>query len=159
MRGNHGFRSFTAMARNKYAPTILLLCALCLSCNLNSGGANSASARKSSQKNADENFDAFFSRFKTDSVFQKSRILFPLKIKFTAGEGDSDSTNLIPAGKLPYIDTFVANGAKGIITKTILDSEKVNLKFQMADTGVEENFTFVKKSGQWNLVLIVDNSD
>jgi hypothetical protein len=147
------------MARNKYAPTILLLCTLCLSCNLNSGGANSASARKSSQKNADENFDVFFSRFKTDSVFQKSRIRFPLKIKFIAGEGDSDSTNLIPAGKLPYIDTFAANSEKEIIKKTISGPEKVNVKFQLADTGVEENFTFVKKNGQWSLVLIVDNSD
>jgi len=146
------------MARNKYAPTILLLSALCLSCNLNSGGANSASAPSSSQKNADGNFDAFFTRFKTDSVFQKSRIRFPLKIKFTAGESCCDATNLIPAGGLPYIDTYAANAAEGIITKTILGPEKVIVKFQVAGTGVEENFTFVKKDSQWNLVLIVDNS-
>ena len=147
------------MARNKYAPTILLLCTLCLSCNLNSGGANSAPASKSSQKNADENFDAFFSRFKTDSVFQKSRILFPLKIKLTVGEGDSDSTNLIPSDRLPYINLFTVNGTKGIVKKSVLGPAKVDVRFQLQDTGFEENFTFVKKNGQWSLVLIVDNSD
>ena len=147
------------MVRKKYAITILLFCTVSLSCNLNSGGANPASAPKPSRKIADENFDAFFTRFKTDSVFQKSRIRFPLKIKFTAGEGDTDSTDLVPEGELPYIDTFAANGAKGIITKTISGTEKVNVKFQLADTGVEENFIFVKKDGQWSLVLIVDNSD
>ncbi|WP_295794604.1 DUF4348 domain-containing protein [Mucilaginibacter sp.] len=147
------------MARIKYAPTILLLCILCLSCNLNSGGANSASAPKTSQKNADENFDVFFSRFKTDSVFQKSRIRFPLKIKLTAGEGDIDSTNLIPAGSLPYINLFTVNGAKRIVKKTVLSPVKVDVLFQLQDNGFEENFTFVKKAGQWNLVLIVDESD
>lgn len=136
------------MARNKYAPTILLLCALCLSCNSNSRGVNSAPAHKSSQKNADESFDAFFTRFKTDSVFQKSRIRFPLKIKLTAGEGDIDSTNLIPAGRLPYINLFTANGTKGIVKKTVLGQAKVDIRFQLQDTGFEESFTFVKKNGQ-----------
>ncbi|MCO5949109.1 DUF4348 domain-containing protein [Mucilaginibacter flavidus] len=111
------------------------------------------------KKNADENFDAFFSRFKTDSVFQKSRIRFPLKIKLTAGEGDIDSTNLIPAGSLPYINLFTVKGIKGIVKKTVLSPAKVDVRFQLQDTGFEENFTFVKKNGQWNLILIVDNSD
>ena len=147
------------MARNKYAATILLLCTLCLSCSSNSGGANSASAPKLSQKNADENFDAFFNRFKTDSVFQKSRIRFPLKVNLTAGDGDIDSTNLVPAERLPYIKLFIANGSKGIIKKTVSTPTKVDVRFQLQDTGFEENFTFVKKNGQWSLVLIVDNSD
>ena len=147
------------MACNKYAFTILLCYALCLSCNSNNGGANASSAPKISQKTADENFDIFFIRFKTDSVFQKSRIRFPLKIKLTAGEGDTDSTNLVPAGRLPYIDMFTANGAKGIVKKTVLGLAKVDIRFQLQDTGFEENFTFVKKNGKWNLVLITDNSD
>lgn len=159
MRASNGFRSFTAMARNKYALIILLLCTLCLGCSSNSGGVISASALKSSQKNADENFDAFFARFKTDSVFQKSRIQFPLKINLTAGEGDIDSTNTVPAGKLPYINLFIANGAKGIIKKTVAGPAKMDVRFQLQDTGFEENFTFVKKNGKWSLAFIVDNSD
>ena len=135
------------------------MCTLCLSCNSNNGSANSASAEKPVQKSADENFDVFFSRFKTDSVFQKSRIRFPLKIKLSAGESDTDSTNLIPVGKLPYINLFTANGTKGITRKTVLGPTKVDVRFQLQDTGFEENFTFVKKNSQWNLVLIVDNSD
>lgn len=136
-----------------------MLCALCLSCNLNSGGGNLAPAPKTSRKSADENFDTFFSRFKTDSVFQKSRIRFPLKIKLTAGEGDTDSANLIPEGRLPYINLFTANGTKGIVKKNVLGPAKVDIRFQLQDTGFEENFTFIKKNGRWDLVLIVDNSD
>ena len=147
------------MVRKKYAITILLFCTVSLSCNLNSGGANPASAPKPSHKIADENFDAFFTRFKTDSVFQKSRIMFPLKVNLTAGEGDIDSTNLVPAERLPYINLFTAYGSKGIIKKTVSTPAKVGVRFQLQDTGFEETFTFVKKDGRWSLVLIVDNSD
>ncbi|BAU52600.1 DUF3810 family protein [Mucilaginibacter gotjawali] len=107
----------------------------------------------------EEKFDSFFSKFQTDSVFQKSRIVFPLKYKVSSDEGESGTVKFIPKNKLSYFGLFVANGKKGIIKQINLNPATVKIQFQIKDTGYQKDFTFVKKRGQWQLVFIEDNSD
>jgi len=42
-----------------------------------------------------ESFNIFFNRFSTDSVFQISRIAFPIKLTKIGGEVESDTTKFI----------------------------------------------------------------
>lgn len=105
---------------------------------------------------ADKSFDDFFQRFKTDSVFQGSRIKFPLKV-VTAGEGESD-TRTVAKTQLKFIGLFV-NNKHGIIKKKTIGPTKVLVQFQIQDTGFEEEFTFENISSVWYLVTIKDNSD
>jgi len=106
-----------------------------------------------------ENFDAFFSKFQTDSIFQKSRIVFPLKYKISDDESDPGSVKFLAKNKINYLGMFVANRKKGIIKQINLNPGTVKIRFQIKDTGYEKDFTFVKESAQWQLVLIEDNSD
>jgi len=107
---------------------------------------------------ADQSFDAFFQRFKTDSVFQKSRIKFPLKV-FTAGdEGESD-TKTVTKTEMKFMGLFIDNPKSGIITKKGLTPTKTNIWFQIQDTGIEQEFAFVKLDSKWYLSSVTDNSD
>jgi hypothetical protein len=42
-----------------------------------------------------ERFAVFFKRFNSDSVFQISRIIFPLKLTIIGGEGEGDTTKFL----------------------------------------------------------------
>ncbi|OCX50660.1 hypothetical protein BEL04_23100 [Mucilaginibacter sp. PPCGB 2223] len=107
---------------------------------------------------ADKSFDAFFQLFKTDSVFQKSRIIFPLKV-FTAGdEGESD-TKTVTETRMKFIGLFIDKSEKGIVIKKMLSGNKTNIRFQIQDTGFEEEFTFIKINSKWYLSSVTDNSD
>src|SRR5438093_7631278 len=72
---------------------------LLLACNNNKGAKGSLSAKATAKFNAidtaSESFDIFFNRFSTDSVFQISRIAFPLKLTIIGGEGESDTTKFM----------------------------------------------------------------
>lgn len=69
-------------------------------CNNNKRVKSSQPAKAAAKFNAiddtaSESFNIFFNRFSTDSVFQISRIEFPLKLTIIGGEGESDTIKFI----------------------------------------------------------------
>jgi hypothetical protein len=137
---------------------------LCLNCHSNRNKANFPHLHKhtTANKSADdlnENFEIFFEKFRVDSVFQKSRIEFPLKYTISGDEGESDSTKFIIKNQLKFIKLFTPNKDKGIVKKTQLSPKKVQIQFQIEDTGFEKEFIFDRKDNNWYLVLVIDNSD
>jgi len=106
-----------------------------------------------------ESFDSFFEKFQKDSVFQKSRTRFPLKNIIVGDEGDKDVTKFVKLEEFKFISIFKDKSAKTKVKKTVLNPNKVKVQLQIEDTGLEQNFIFSNKSGNWALVFVVDNSD
>ncbi|MEO6524310.1 MAG: DUF4348 domain-containing protein [Mucilaginibacter sp.] len=107
---------------------------------------------------ADKNFDTFFTRFETDSVFQLSRISFP--IKKTILEDDTTKTvNEIKRNDWKYHNILTDKSEKYIIDKIKVNQSEYKTAISIEDTGVHIEYNFVNKDGKWWLVDIVDNGD
>lgn len=103
----------------------------------------------------EETFDIFFNKFKVDSVTQKSRIVFPLNNIHKTDEGEM--IKVINKNDWKYTNFLLIK--KLILTKKVLNQEKVSMLLSIEDTGVNVNYIFEKKAGQWWLTSIVDDSD
>jgi hypothetical protein len=108
-----------------------------------------------SKNSIDEQFDVFFKRFQVDSVFQKSRINFPLKNILKADEGDTVKT--IDSDKWGF--TNFKNIKNLILKENKISKYNVNMILQIEDTGVNVTYSFVYKNSSWRLNSIVDESD
>jgi hypothetical protein len=149
----------------------LLIILLGFSCNLNDNQVDSSKGTKYStvaigktrtKENINpltENFDFFFKKFQVDSVFQRSRIVFPLKYTMLGDEGESDSTKYVSKNELKFIKLFISNKDKGIIKKRQISPSNIKIVFQIEDTGYEKDFNFIRKGDGWYLNLIVDSSN
>lgn len=102
-----------------------------------------------------EKFDAFFERFKRDSVFQLSRIQFPLKN--TLNSDDEKEIKTIDKKEWNY--TNFMNIKKLILSKTSISRSRVSVMLQIEDTGVNVTYNFDRKEGLWTLTSIIDESD
>lgn len=102
-----------------------------------------------------ENFDSFFEKFKTDSLFQLSRIVFPLKTIETLEEGQS--AKLLTKDKWTYSN--FSQIKKLIINKTTIDSFNESVLFSIEDTGIQTTYYFKNKNGLWKLTYTLDESD
>ncbi|WP_293310855.1 DUF4348 domain-containing protein [Pedobacter sp. UBA5917] len=108
---------------------------------------------------AEESFDQFFKKFDTDSVFQHSRIEFPLKYESLDDEGDPNTISYISKSDLPHIGLNKLKEPKMMHTKKITDSSKIEMKFVIEDTGYEKKLVFEKKGEKWFLFAVSDLSD
>ncbi len=106
---------------------------------------------------AAENFDDFFKRFNADSVFQKSRVVFPLKMVIAGDEGEGDSTKYIIGSKWRWGNLMAEKNH--IISKIKNTNREVIVQFNIEDTGVGICYYFTQKRGKWWLVFIKDASD
>jgi hypothetical protein len=108
-----------------------------------------------SKNSIDEQFDVFFKRFQVDSVFQKSRINFPLKNILKADEGDTVKT--IDSDKWGF--TNFKNIKNLILKENKISKYNVNMILQIEDTGVNVTYSFVYKNSSWRLNSIVAECD
>ncbi|MDR7210043.1 DUF4348 domain-containing protein [Flavobacterium piscis] len=120
---------------------------------------------KQSPKVMDENFVTFLNNFSRDSIFQISRIKFPLKIK------EIDNENMIqliektiPKSEYSKLDFTYSKDA---LTRE-LDrySQKIVFKNNIAvveirgvDNGIYSDFSFEKIDGKWFLKTWKDQSN
>lgn len=102
---------------------------------------------------AAENFDIFFENFNNDSVFQLSRIQFPLKLKSNEGED-----SFIKKGEWRYTKLVENNRAKTIIRKEVIGNSEIRIDYMVEDTGVLVSHTFHLIDKQWILTNIEDHS-
>lgn len=105
----------------------------------------------------EENFNIFLNKSQKDSIFQKERIIFPLKCLSYDTENDSFSEMYINKNEWKYIDfsKLPENYLKKIIK---ISDDEINYNFQIEDTGVSVNYIFKIYNSKWYLVEIKDES-
>lgn len=103
----------------------------------------------------DDSFDSFFKRFSKDSLFQKERISFPVKV--TSIDDEGNSVKWIKNKEWEYTDFFNVKNAR--IKQEKISGESEKLIFMIEDTGVLIYHYFHKKDGKWMLVSIEDLSN
>ena len=142
-----------------YSCAFILLITTITCCNINKGSSQSVKVNRQilipKKGTALEDFDSFFYRFKTDSLFQLSRIKFPLKLTIT--DDDVDTIKLIQKKDWRFI--FHQKEDKEIIKKVVTGENMVNVELMIEDTGVSINHYFVNTNDKWMLTAIKDESD
>ena len=113
----------------------------------------------------DSSFQAFFLQFSGDSLFQISRIQFPLKYSYFEGYSDSLMVERIEVNDWNYID-FKDDS---LAYKNIEDAyqihfiekgqDRVEYLRKGIDNGINMNYAFKRIVSQWFLVEIVDRSN
>ncbi len=151
------------MINSRYIFTILVLTFGCNSVNNTAPkiGADSslATVLKTVHVGSEENFEVFFKKFDSDSVFQRSRIRFPLKYETLGDEGDPNTIKYISNNEIYHIGLYKLKEPKMTNVRKVTDSAKVEMQFRIEDTGYEKKLFFTKKDKKWFLVAVNDLSD
>lgn len=110
-----------------------------------------------SNKNDLEDFNHFFRLFNHDTVFQISRINFPLKVKI-----NNDDLELvdyvIPKEKYTTINLDKKPEERDFNQQLILKKDKAVIQQRGIDNGIFIDYFFEKKNGKWQLITWVDVS-
>ncbi len=110
-----------------------------------------------SNKNDLEDFNHFFRLFNHDTVFQISRINFPLKVKI-----NNDDLELvdyvIPKEKYTTINLNKKPEERDFNQQLILKKDKAVIQQRGIDNGIFIDYFFEKKDGKWQLITWVDVS-
>ncbi len=111
----------------------------------------------------DDSFDSFINKFNTDSVFQVSRIVFPLKSKVYELESQHDSVYFVSqenCSKLDFSQTSSNGETDKWEQKTIVNENQTEAKIEIRgkDNGIFVDCIFKKQNGKWLLVEVVDSS-
>lgn len=115
-------------------------------------------------KNVDDNFNIFLKYFSKDSIFQISRVNFPLKVK----ELDSDE-NFETIEKNIDISEYKKinlNYSNENLTKETdkysqnikIGTDKAVIEIRGIDNGIHTDIVFEKKKGKWKLITWIDSS-
>jgi len=126
----------------------LILVAVLISLT-NCKSVRNTSLKESEKKSSVENFDEFYGRFHTDSIFQMSRIKFPLKgIKVDwEGEKKWSVKNWITLKTQIYdIDTMQFK------TEYLKTDHSFMQKFWIEDSGYSSEYRFHVINKKWYLV-------
>ncbi|UTA66525.1 DUF4348 domain-containing protein [Emticicia sp. 21SJ11W-3] len=104
----------------------------------------------------EESFDDFFHRFSRDSVYQNSRIKFPLLV--IIDDIDEKEQKLITQKDWGFFDIAKLSKPKYIQTVEKINSQEYHLTIQMEDTGVYVVYVFKREKNSWMLTQMIDSS-
>jgi Domain of unknown function (DUF4348) len=124
------------------------------------GGCESKPQKKAIKENeidSAESFDTFLTKFSSDSIFQNSRIKFPLLSKID--DGELGEQNFISQKEWGFSDLTKFKSPKYNLTKEKINDKEYHLTFQIQDTGVHVIYVFVKENSKWVLTTIIDNGE
>lgn len=108
-------------------------------------------------KTVPEDFNTFFSKFNTDSKFQISRVIFPLKYK--ANNEDFELTDYTMTKEKYKVLNLNRKADEKYLKRTILiKKNKVTLEERGLDNGIYIDYVFELKDGKWFLKTFVDQS-
>ena len=135
---------------------------LIVACSQNNN-TTSQNASKSSNDSI-EVFNDFLIKFKADSIFQKSRIIFPLlNVTYNPYDGTSEISFV---KKNQYIynnfywDSSYAKRERDAITQKIKVLEDTAwIYFLGVDNGINGQLVFVCNNGKWFYFKSIDHSD
>lgn len=119
---------------------------------------------KTSNEECDTDFDAFFKKFQSDSIFQRQHVKFPLKNTYLNSDGDYEvlrkDITILNYRFLDFTkDEEAAKAENGAFTINI-EKEKDSVFYQARgiDNGIQEDIKFAFIEGCWYLVAIEDSS-
>ena len=102
----------------------------------------------------EEDFNAFFEKFKKDSVFQKQRVVFPLKVRVFNIDNLKTEENSLEEKNYEFLK--IDENEVSIEKKISKDSVKIILKGK--DNGIYIETQFLKDKGIWKLESYNDQS-
>lgn len=121
-------------------------------------------SRNDSSVKADGTFEIFFKEFSRDSVFQSSRIKFPLKHSYYEDYGEALTDGEIKAEEWKHIDfrndSLASTRKEDAYSIEIIKNDLgVEYLRKGIDNGISMSFHFEKEGAQWFLIKIVDRSN
>jgi hypothetical protein len=132
-----------------------------------SNSTNTDSTSKATQNpisqvpsNVDDKFETFLKYFNEDSIFQVSRIDFPLKVKFADSSKDYEmSEDIIQKQDFFKLD-FTHDSIKAREYEQMIEvkGEKATIGLRGIENGIMADFYFEKKGGKWKLKTWEDAS-
>jgi len=110
-----------------------------------------------------ENFDDFFNKFRSDSIFQMERVNFPLTL-VTWDIDDNLATEEIDREnwrhlKLEYKDEFGTREIDAYTQETKIYADSAKIELRGVDNGIHVDYVFNKVDGQWTLTTERDYSN
>ena len=102
----------------------------------------------------EEDFNTFFEKFKKDSVFQKQRVVFPLKVRVFNIDNLKTEENSLEEENYELLR--IDENEVSIEKKISKDSVKIILKGK--DNGIYIETQFLKDNGIWKLETYNDQS-
>ncbi|PLK44822.1 DUF4348 domain-containing protein [Emticicia sp. TH156] len=136
---------------------VLLLLVFIISMSCNNQSKESANKIVSKGMNLkEESFDDFFHSFSRDSVFQNSRIKFPLLV--IIDDIDEKEQKLITQKDWGFFGIAKLSKPKYIQTVEKINSQEYHLTIQMEDTGVYVVYVFKREKNSWMLTQMIDSS-
>lgn len=116
-------------------------------------------------ENVDDKFETFLKYFNNDSVFQISRINFPLKIKISESQTDTTLSEIsIPLTEFKKVDftydqSYSTRQYDKYNQKVIVTGNKAAIQIRGIDNGIYVDYEFEKKNGKWLLKTWTDKSN
>ena len=102
----------------------------------------------------EEDFNTFFEKFKKDSVFQKQRVVFPLKVRVFNIDNLKTEENSFEEKDYEFLN--IDENEVSMEKKISKDSVKIILKGK--DNGIYIETQFLKDKGIWKLESYNDQS-
>lgn len=113
--------------------------------------------------NSVNSFDEFIKEFSEDTCFQLSSIKFPVIYTFSSpdDEGGAIETSKIYKKEWKIINLIDKDGFEEAveISKSIKDTNTIEISVKGVDTGLSISYSFEKVSGKWYLIRIIDHSN
>lgn len=119
------------------------------------------------QKDSIETFDSFFVKFKTDSVFQKERVVFPFVNETSGYDSDADEefcdVEKIEAKDWKFLPfdwdaSYATRQIEAYDQKIETVNDTTNIFYLGMDNGINVQAIFVLKDGKWFYAKMVDKS-
>jgi hypothetical protein len=113
----------------------------------------------------DRSFEAFFKQFSTDSIFQESRIVFPLRHTFYDVYEDTLTSATINANDWTFIDfrkdSLAVSLKEDAFNIEINKKDSLNVDYlrKGIDNGISMTYSFEKRDSRWYLIDIIDDSN
>jgi len=110
-----------------------------------------------------ENFDDFFNKFRSDSLFQIERVKFPLPL-VTWDIDDNLATEEIDREnwrhlRLEYKNEFGTREIDAYTQETKIYADSAKIELRGIDNGIHVDYVFNKVDGQWTLTTERDYSN
>ncbi|ASS50681.1 MAG: hypothetical protein A3D31_14060 [Candidatus Fluviicola riflensis] len=112
-----------------------------------------------------ESFSPFFDRFNKDTIFQRSRVVFPLNYFAVTEDGTDYKLSNQPIDPVDYLildltyhDSLAKQEFNAFQRSIQTKKDTTWVTFTGIDNGIHEEFIFELRNGKWFLVKVIDAS-
>lgn len=112
----------------------------------------------------EENFNEFILKFNKDSIFQISRIDFPLKVKESDFEKEYRLSEIIiqkanyQKMDFTYLESYKKQEYDKFEQDIKIEKNSAVIKIRGIDNGIFADYIFEKRNGKWYLITWIDSS-